>query len=74
MRSDIFWDESKSSLSQFLGIGPDDGNAIGSANWEDSLRGGKVSDRGGVVAAELLQAKEDVEAPLERSGIRGVWF
>ena len=32
VRCDVFWGESKSGRSHSLGIGPDDGDDIGSAN------------------------------------------
>ena len=62
VRSNIFWGESKSGRPHLLGLGPDDGNDTGSANWAESLSSGKVANRGGGFTAELSQAKEDVDA------------
>ena len=57
-----------------LGLGPDDSDDIGSPNRVESLSSRKVTDRGGGVAAELFQAKEDVNARLDWAGYRGVQF
>ena len=62
VRCDVFWEESKYGHSHSLGLGPDGGNDIESANLEKDLRDGEVTDRDGGVAAKISQAKEDVDA------------
>ena len=72
VRSGVFWGESKSGRSHSMGLGPDDGDDIGSANRIDSLSGGKFANQGGGVTSELSQAKEDVDTCSNWSGYGGL--